>query len=71
VISNPNGTMTRYYEPYDPLDKPISVVKSIFRTPQFSSLADRYQDDGFGNGIDTGHHLNTEAILFHLFEDLH
>lgn len=71
MISNPKGTMTWYYEPLDPNQPPGVVVESILRTPQFSSMADRYQDDGFGNGIDTNTYSDIESLLFHIFEDLH
>lgn len=68
MISDPKGTMTWYYESQP---RPVAVVESILRTPQFSSMADRYQDDGFGNGIDTNTHSDIESLLFHIFEDLH
>ena len=53
MISNPKGTMTWYYGSSDQDQPPGVVVESILRAPQFSSMVDRYQDDGFGNGIDT------------------
>ena len=71
MISNPKGTMTWYYEPSDPDQPPGVVVESILLTPQFSSMVDRFQDDGFGNGIDTNHLLDTETTITHILEDLH
>ena len=71
MISDPKGTMTWYYESSD-LDQPPSMsVVSILLTPQFSSMVDRYQDDGFGNAIDTNHLLDTETTFTHILEDLH
>lgn len=71
MISNPKGTMTWYYESSDPDQPPSMSVVSILRTPQFSSMVDSFQDDGFGNAIDTNTYSDIESLLFHILEDLH
>lgn len=71
MISDPQGTMTWYYEPLDTEDRPTQTLEPILRTPQFSSMVDRFQDDGFGNAIDTNHLLDIETTIIHILEDLH
>lgn len=48
MISRPNGTMT-----WSSLDGRFIEVHSVLRTPHYSSMIDRYQDDGFGEPFDT------------------
>ena len=65
MISSPNSHITWYWYADD-----YQEVHSVLCTPHFSSLIDRYQDDGFGNAVSVKACTDKPALDF-ILEDLH
>ncbi len=65
MISSPNSNLTWYWS-----EDGHQEVWPILRTPHYSSLVDRFQDDGFGNPIPVKSDTDEAALCF-ILEELH